>query len=36
MTGETIYDILEDTVIDNWKHFSDEFRYKYRNDINLD
>ena len=36
MTNETMYEILEDTIIDNWMHLSDSFRYEYRNSINLD
>jgi hypothetical protein len=32
-TGETLYDLTEDFVIENWGMFSDEFRHMYRLEI---
>lgn len=32
-TGETLYDLTEEFVIDNWSMFSDEFRHIYRHQM---
>lgn len=30
ITGENIYDITECEIVENWMHFTDEFRHDYR------
>ena len=32
-TGETLYDITEDFILENWNLFSDSFRHLYRHSI---